>query len=809
MQNMNEMSTHISPPLHVKAELQVGASCAQLGPVLQRRNLSTEQLRVLEYFLSSHFPRPAELRTFEAGCAASTVVFSRFATQHTVFCLDDRGQVGSSVDEVSNDAGFNADVVRFIFGTAPSQLVFEVNESRFDIAMIGGAGSAVAPEAEYLAVSGRLVRGSILILCGIQQPRMQLLFEKLSEGGSFALNQICEDAAFFWCAGTPGPGSTKANLTVHQSRILESFLTRQFAPGTQLNTLETGCGASTILFSGHAARHTVFCDDDRGYPHSEIDAVMGAPDFKSSAVTFVYGATPNNLFLREGDDPLDIVLIGGARRHPIPEVEYLAISGRLRRGSILVLRDIHIPTVQSLFRILREDDDLLLSQTVENMAFFWCVATPGGGIGKQSWWSQRFNLQGFPAVNELAYSVDRSLPIRLDFDGWLRELPDYLSRGFSLVNGRPVTNGSVSIITFKLNAAAFGDFEIVIDVASSGREADWVCLEVDGARSAAQSVGREGVHTLRHTAALTGVSTLEIKLHRPALRPQDVFGASEEDRVQGARSELALRSIGIWSVAEQNEAERQSASKAVAPNAGVSQVDGAVVSFDACGARLHFFVHDRHDSIQANHAIGKLYEQEELDLLVKHIEPGSRILDVGANIGNHTVWFEKIAKARAVVPIEPQPRMLKHLKLNCALNRLTHVDFSFLGIALGSGTSQGTIEIAERFNPAGASIALRADGEVPVRRADDLFVRARFDFIKIDVEGAELAVIEGMQDLIRRCRPTMFVEVANDNIEQFKSTVDRLGYRVVAEYRRYDESTNLLVKPSTGRLRAFGDRLRT
>ena len=53
----------------------------------------------------------------------------------------------------------------------------------------------------------------------------------------------------------------------------------------------------------------------------------------------------------------------------------------------------------------------------------------------------------------------------------------------------------------------------------------------------------------------------------------------------------------------------------------------------------------------------------------------------------------------------------------------------------------------------------------------------------------------------------MFVEVANTNIDRFMSKIVGLGYQVIAEYRRYDESTNLLIKPIR-RPWGIGDRLR-
>jgi FkbM family methyltransferase len=581
-------------------------------------------------------------------------------------------------------------------------------------------------------------------------------------------------------------------VTTLQLSVIEYFLTRHFEPGKRLVTLETGVGATTVLFSKYSSRHTVFCDYDGDQPSSVINAVRNTPGFKPKVVSFEFGPTAKNLAKRSGGAKLDIALIGGSRMHPVPEAEYLAISSRLTHGSILILRDIHIPTVKSLFEILREDDSLQVSQILENTAFFWCSGTPLVGRTQSGWWAQRYNAQHFSEVNALPYSVPRTLPIQISFDGWLRELPPFFRRGITLVGGTPTTGGALATMVFDLDRPTMGDVEIKIRaelVPPKNGRSEWIVCEINGIDQGSRQLAEVGVTTLNFTIGMAGGSTIEIKLyHSVPVSLTEMTGNEAEADVTAHQSILVIKAITI------NDAAQPLPPRATEPE-GLSTVHGAVVSFDFRGTPLSFFVHDRHDSIQANHAIGQLYEVEELDIIAKHIRPGARILDIGANIGNHTVWFEKIAKASLVVPFEPQPRMLKHLKLNCTLNALQRVDLSHLGIALGDATARGTIQIADDFNPAGAIIAQSETGQIPIRPGDDLLGEADFDFIKIDVEGAELHVIDGLRSLIGRCRPDMFIEVGNENLEQFQTRIDELSYEVIAEHRRYDVSTNLLVKP--------------
>ena len=56
---------------------------------------------------------------------------------------------------------------------------------------------------------------------------------------------------------------------------------------------------------------------------------------------------------------------------------------------------------------------------------------------------------------------------------------------------------------------------------------------------------------------------------------------------------------------------------------------------------------------------------------------------------------------------------------------------------------------------------------IKIVTGDKLFANKDFDFIKIDVEGMEIKVLNGMKALISRCRPTLFVEIDNDNAQVF------------------------------------------
>jgi FkbM family methyltransferase len=150
------------------------------------------------------------------------------------------------------------------------------------------------------------------------------------------------------------------------------------------------------------------------------------------------------------------------------------------------------------------------------------------------------------------------------------------------------------------------------------------------------------------------------------------------------------------------------------------------------------------------------YEQEQSALFQKHIHAGDQVLDIGAAAGYYTLLAAKlVGPAGRVVAFEPDPTNLRYLRAHVLQNGLDQV--SVLPIALadssgtarfGSGTGSGTGRLTDE-----------GQAEVAVRRLDDLAAEKCFapQRVKIDVEGAEVAVLRGGERLIREHRPTIFL----------------------------------------------------
>lgn len=186
-------------------------------------------------------------------------------------------------------------------------------------------------------------------------------------------------------------------------------------------------------------------------------------------------------------------------------------------------------------------------------------------------------------------------------------------------------------------------------------------------------------------------------------------------------------------------------------------------------------------------ASGELQEMREMELLLSQpIAPRGTIVDIGANSGGYTVFLAKAFPHCTIVPIECLPAMCEEIRHNVAANRLTNVDLGRLGTAVGRHPGRARLVADPRYGAAGTRVVEDAAGETPVVRLSDLEL-GPVAFAKIDVEGQEIAVLEGMAGLLARQRFPMLVEVSRENYLAF------IGFLCARQFR-----VNAVIKGSPG-----------
>ncbi len=187
----------------------------------------------------------------------------------------------------------------------------------------------------------------------------------------------------------------------------------------------------------------------------------------------------------------------------------------------------------------------------------------------------------------------------------------------------------------------------------------------------------------------------------------------------------------------------------------------------------------------------------DLDILAHHkpktaswfqVKPGDVVVDAGAHIGRYSLaaaWYPS-----RVVATEPDPSNFAVLKANIRLNAFSNV--LALPVALSEERGPRLLYLAERDNkgtssleptwPPGPAVSQRKTVKVECETLDHLVdqlgLRA-IDWLKVDVEGHEVRVLEGARSALARTRH-LILEVAQGNEEACKDRTERAGLELVA-----------------------------
>lgn len=188
----------------------------------------------------------------------------------------------------------------------------------------------------------------------------------------------------------------------------------------------------------------------------------------------------------------------------------------------------------------------------------------------------------------------------------------------------------------------------------------------------------------------------------------------------------------------------------------------------------------------------------EAEFFSQVLKPGCTALDVGANIGAHTVLFgQKVGPQGAVIAFEPQRVIHELLSTNLMLNGLLNV----IPRNAAAGSSEGTLMVPPvnygvEGNYGCLGLGKYTSGTpVAIEVIDHLDLPA-CHLIKIDVEGMELEVLKGAEATIRRHKPVLYVE--NDREDKSAALIGfilDLGYDLYWHMTPYYSPKNFFANP--------------
>jgi FkbM family methyltransferase len=188
-------------------------------------------------------------------------------------------------------------------------------------------------------------------------------------------------------------------------------------------------------------------------------------------------------------------------------------------------------------------------------------------------------------------------------------------------------------------------------------------------------------------------------------------------------------------------------------------VSGKIVEVAYRGQGVRFLITEPDDHIQRQILQQRsFYENDLLEALFRYYLPGTGFIDVGANIGNHTLFGARILGAW-VTAFEPDAVSFSRLEQNLLLNELT-TQVTAHRVAVGDQRGRGRVVCPNLKNRGQCRFVLDKAGDVDMIRLDDLDFTQPVSVIKIDIEGGEPAVIRGATRLLARYRPYVFLEAA-------------------------------------------------
>lgn len=188
------------------------------------------------------------------------------------------------------------------------------------------------------------------------------------------------------------------------------------------------------------------------------------------------------------------------------------------------------------------------------------------------------------------------------------------------------------------------------------------------------------------------------------------------------------------------------------------------------------------------------FDQDLINIAQTYVTPSSNVWDIGANVGVFTFSAASIATKGMVVAMEPDVWLASLLRRTARLPQHINTKIAIIPAAASNNNSVAEFIVAARGR---ASNALREVGGrstmggtretqfVPTLTLDTLLLSFPApDFIKIDIEGAELLALQGATKLMRDIRPIFYVEVGGDVSDEILKLFSSHSYAALDEQGR-------------------------
>jgi FkbM family methyltransferase len=179
---------------------------------------------------------------------------------------------------------------------------------------------------------------------------------------------------------------------------------------------------------------------------------------------------------------------------------------------------------------------------------------------------------------------------------------------------------------------------------------------------------------------------------------------------------------------------------------------------------------------------GRPYEEKMLYDMLNRVKEGDLILDIGANIGNHSLFMASIGNCQ-VISFEPNKQLAESLHRSIQINKLTNkIEVIQKGLGRANSFAEFDCDISHNLGAQSLSTTDK-NGSIEVVTLDSLDIQDKIRMIKIDVEGMELDVLKGSKDTLIEHKPLVYLEAEKQkDFLLLNEFLEKLGYKYQATF---------------------------
>jgi FkbM family methyltransferase len=233
-----------------------------------------------------------------------------------------------------------------------------------------------------------------------------------------------------------------------------------------------------------------------------------------------------------------------------------------------------------------------------------------------------------------------------------------------------------------------------------------------------------------------------------------------------------------------------------------------ILPVELAGVKARFYVQTPEELRILESTGGAGGEGQVVAQVLEFLKPGDMVFDIGANVGLYTVLLAKtVGDAGRVFAFEPEARTCEHLQENLKLNEALNV--KWYRKALGERTGQASLFTGTVIG-GGSLVHSQGGGDaeqvVEIAQGDELVAAEKLPTpraVKIDVEGYEHAVIQGLRHTLSEpgcemicCEIHPSMLPAGVTPEAVLNLVDSLGFKQIQQFPRWDKTFHVVARKS-------------